>query len=86
MTGDLFADLPESAVPDRPVRVKLKGLYAALPGSGPAGETCGSCASLYRKRMGGTYLKCGLTRALWTGGGGSDVKSRSPACSKWEAK
>lgn len=84
MTGDLFADLPGQAAPDRPVR--SKGLYAALPGSGPAGETCGSCANLCRKRMGNTYLKCGLARAWWTGGPGTDVKARSAACSKWEAK
>ena len=67
-------------------KAKAKGLYGAMPGSGPKGETCGSCAHLYRKAMGKTYLKCRLTRQAWTGGAGTDVKARSPACSKWEAK
>lgn len=63
--------------------VQAKG-YAMKPGTGPAGETCGSCAHLVRKSMSKTYLKCGLARAIWTGGHGSDVLARSPACGKWE--
>lgn len=63
-----------------------KGLYAAAPGTGPDGQTCGSCAHLCRKAMAKTYLKCGLVQAKWTGGGGTDVKARSPACSKWERR
>lgn len=69
----------------RLLRGPKKSLHAALPGTGPVGETCGSCANLYRKRMGNTYLKCALTRAQWTGGAGTDVKARDPACSKWES-
>lgn len=83
--SDLFANLPEHAAPEIPVRVKAKGLYAALPGTGPAGETCGSCGHLSGRLMSRRYYKCALTRAKWTGGGGTDVKVRSPACSKWEA-
>ena len=59
--------------------------YAAQPGSGPEGETCGSCAQLVRIRMAKTYLKCALTRAAWTGGRKTDVLARAPACSRWEA-
>jgi hypothetical protein len=58
--------------------------YAALPGTGPEGETCKTCAHLYRNRMAKTYLKCGLMRAVWTGGGATDVLARSPACRRWE--
>lgn len=65
-------------------RTHVKGLHAAPPGTGPAGETCGSCANLCRKRMSKVYLKCWLTEKLWTGGGGTDVRARDPACSKWE--
>lgn len=65
---------------------RLKGLHAAAVGSGPAGETCGTCANLYRKEMARTYLKCGLCRSAWTGGFGSDVKARDKACSKWKGK
>ena len=82
---DLFENLPEHAAPEKPVRISKKGLYAALPGTGPKGETCGSCDNLASKRMSRTYHKCFLTRALWTGGGGTDVRVRSPACSKWKA-
>jgi len=63
----------------------VKGsLHAAKPGTGPEGETCGSCKHLSRNRMAKTYLKCSLCRANWTGGSATDVKARDPACSKWE--
>lgn len=65
---------------------KLKGLHASIPGTGPAGETCGTCANLIHKRMAKTYIKCGLTRAMWTGGAGTDVRAKDPACSKWERR
>lgn len=81
---DLFADMPEHAAPDKPV--KQRGLYAALPGTGPAGETCRTCGNLNGHTMSRRYYKCLLTRAKWTGGAGSDVKVRSPACSKWKAR
>lgn len=58
--------------------------YAAPPGGGPEGETCGSCRHLSRTT--GTardYLKCGLVADRWTGGRKTDVLSRSPACSRW---
>ena len=58
--------LPTSAK----TRVKVRG-HASVPGSGPAGETCGSCASL-RKRSGSrNYMKCSLTQGRWTGGPGT---------------
>lgn len=59
--------------------------YAALPGSGPAMETCGSCGNLARVRSAKTYLKCGLMEARWTRGSASDVRAGSPACSRWQA-
>ena len=58
--------------------------YAAKPGSGPVGETCGSCIHHGVKRMSKSYHKCELAAAIWTGGRGSDILVRSPACSKWE--
>lgn len=56
------------------------------PGSGPVGETCGSCRHLFRNHMAKTYLKCELNRARWTGGGASDVRAKDAACAKWESK
>lgn len=58
--------------------------YAAAPGTGPAGETCGTCRHIERVRCSRSYPKCGLMRAVWTGGAGTDVRVRSPACRMWE--
>lgn len=47
--------------------------HAARPGTGPAGETCGTCASI--RRVGGhhTFFKCVLIRPNWTHGQGRGV-------------
>jgi hypothetical protein len=74
-------ELPASAIKPQPP----KGLYAAVPGSGPAGETCGSCGNLYRRSLASDYLKCLLVKSNWTGGAGTDVKARAPACKYWIA-
>lgn len=70
-------------------RKRLRGArtpkgYPALPGTGPAGQTCASCHHLVRKQMANTYLKCELMRAHWTGGGATDVRAGSPACRRWQ--
>lgn len=61
--------------------------YAAVPGTGPAGETCRSCrhkvASNWTAKR---YLKCALMQAHWTGGPGTDIRAGSPACARWEKK
>ena len=62
----------------------VKRGYAWQPGTGPQGETCGTCKHLFRNRMGKTYLKCSLMEAKWTGGAGTDILARSPACKLWE--
>lgn len=58
--------------------------YAGTPGGGPVGETCRSCRHIVRREFAKTYLKCGL--AAHTGGRGTDILARSPACALWEAK
>lgn len=60
--------------------------HADRPGTGPKGETCGSCEHLAKRHFAKTYTKCGLTKATWTGGGGSDVRHKDPACSFWKAR
>jgi hypothetical protein len=60
--------------------------YAAPPGTGPSGETCGSCAYIRHSGNAGRYKKCELQRFRWTHGPGSDIRSGSPACSRWEKK
>jgi hypothetical protein len=61
--------------------------YADRPGTGPEGETCGSC----RHRTGAhnsrrDFPKCALTSRCHTSGRRTDILVRSPACRKWEAK
>lgn len=61
--------------------------YAFTPGTGPEGETCGSCRHIARTSGDARiYIKCGLMRAKWTKGPGSDIRAQSPACKEWEAK
>lgn len=55
--------------------------YAAPPGTGPAGETCGSCQ---HDSAGRRYHKCLLNAAAWSHTRRSDILARSPACAKWE--
>lgn len=57
--------------------------YAARPGTGPAGETCKTCAHACYHTMAKRYWKCGLMRQVWTGGPGTDIRLSSPACSFW---
>ena len=56
--------------------------YAAPPGSGPDGETCGSCANHVVRSLGKKYHKCALTRH--SGCRATDVLVRSPACARWK--
>lgn len=57
--------------------------YAADPGTGPVGETCGTCASCTRRTSasGRTFIKCLLMRQRWTFSRASDILLASPACS-----
>lgn len=57
--------------------------YAGQPGTGPAGKTCQTCA--HKTYTGGAKLhpKCGLT--AYTCGDATTIKTRTPACHKYEA-
>lgn len=68
-------------------RKTAKHGHAAAPGSGPASESCKTCRNLARNEMRGgrVFLKCALRKAQWTGGYGTDVRAKDPACSKWQA-
>jgi hypothetical protein len=61
-----------------------KAGYAHTPGSGPHGETCGTCKHKRAKEMSKTYYKCDLRRSTWTSGYGTDILLKSPACKFWE--
>ncbi len=58
--------------------------YAARPGSGPAGESCKTCACAYAVGRTRNYWKCSLVKR--TSGPGSDIRLKSPACSQWRRK
>jgi hypothetical protein len=61
--------------------------YAGIPGTGPAGETCGTCAHAVReKRSAKSWIKCDKNRANWTGGRATDILAGTAACNKWEAE
>ena len=83
MTPDLFGREPDK--PRGKHYVEPRG-YAAQPGTGPAGETCGTCQHARRIVMGKTFHKCALAKAKWTHGRKTDVLAGSPACSKWEER
>ena len=89
MSLDLFGqeirEAEPCANPEARRRKTVPKGYAAPPGSGPAGETCKTCASYARTRLrsGNVFLKCLLLRAHWTHGIGTDIKAGSPACSRW---
>ena len=60
--------------------------YAYPPGSGPDGETCGTCRHCTGFRQAARWHKCELARDIWTCGRGTDILVRSPACRGWEAQ
>jgi hypothetical protein len=74
---DLFGD---------PVREPIKGTipagYVRAPGTGPKGETCATCKYAFRTTH---YAKCRANELRWTNGIKTDIRLRTPACSKWEA-
>ena len=60
--------------------------YAALPGTGPAGERCGTCRFAYSRLATRRYWKCGHAAApRATHGYGTDIRLKSPACRFWLA-
>ena len=71
-----------------PVGIPRKGPQGHIlpPGTGPAGETCKTCHHIFRNELAKTYLKCGLNRANWTGGGKTDIRAGDAACAKWEQR
>lgn len=79
---ELF-DLP--AIPKRGKHYVKPNGYASQPGTGPDGETCGTCKHLTQFEQSKRWHKCRLTEQCWTHGRASDVLVRSPACRFWEA-
>lgn len=82
---DLFG-APVQADPAKKRKDTKPGGYARTPGSGPAGQTCGSCRFCIGTGAGRhTYYKCEIIKFRWTRGPGTDILKKSPACSMWMA-
>lgn len=65
----------------------IKNGYWDRPGTGPEGETCKTCThKTYQGGVAGRYIKCARMQDKWTGGEGTDILARAPACSGWEPK
>lgn len=64
---------------------KKRGLYAAAPGTGPAGETCRTCAhkTYTGQSTRARHPKCGLTK--YTHGDATTIRTSTPACKHWTA-
>lgn len=63
----------------RPKAKSVAKGFAAPPGTGPAGETCRTCANVRRS---GRFFKCALVKP--THGLGSDIRLRWDACRLWQ--
>lgn len=79
---NLFGD-PEPARNQRARRIQG---HAAPPGSGPVGETCGTCAHCrFREYSAGRrYYKCGRMAAHWSADRSTDIRKGDAACRHWE--
>ena len=63
-------------------RYQARGLYAATPGTGPAGKTCRDCAHL--RHTGNSrkqHPKCGLTN--YTRGDATTIRTSTPSCNRF---
>src|ERR1044072_5413527 len=61
--------------------------YYRPPGSGPAGERCGTCAAAEQLQSGGKrFWKCRKAEYRWSRRVRTDIRLKSPACSGWEAR
>lgn len=79
--------LPASALraaEDAKRMAAVKRSHAAMPGTGPVGETCGSCNIAYDVPRTNS-IRCGKAPGLGRGIV-RFIGRDDPACSKWEAR
>lgn len=59
--------------------------HAAPPGTGPLGETCGTCAHICRRDIGSrSFYKCSVIESKWTHGKKTDILKTDESCAMWE--
>jgi hypothetical protein len=71
--------------PAKPKPIVPAGYYH-LPGTGPALESCATCAHAVRFRTGRVWLKCAKNARNWTPSRRTDILPSSPACRYWAAQ
>lgn len=82
---DLFGETVVTEVSDAKRKPTERKGYASIPGTGPKGETCKTCEhAIGTGNCSKVYYKCRLMKTHWTGGPGTDILLRSPACRHWE--
>lgn len=83
LLGDDIKPAPVSNAKHKPT---VRKGYAAIPGTGPQGETCKTCENARRCNEGGAkqFYKCILIKHAWTGGYGTDILLKSQACRYWQ--
>ena len=65
----------------------IRGRYghAAPPGTGPLGETCGTCAHICRRDIKSrSFYKCSIISSKWTHGKKTDILKTDESCAMWE--
>lgn len=60
--------------------------YFHIPGTGPKGETCGTCRHAVRFHQAKVWYKCGRNEVRWTGGRATDILIKTAACKYWEGE
>jgi hypothetical protein len=71
---------------DRP-KVNRDRAHPSPPGSGPAGQSCGTCAKCVKREFTHhNYYKCLVMAKFWTAGLGTDVRLKDLACKSWEPR
>jgi hypothetical protein len=64
----------------KPVKSAPDYAHPAKPGTGPDGETCGTCAHCTKTGRRRIYYKCGKIRPNWTHGSETDLRLKDQAC------
>ena len=87
MTQLMLFDMQEQADLYGGTKHPAQPLVPAPIGSGPAGQTCGTCGHRVHVSSGeNRYQKCALVRRHWTHGEGADIKAAWSACRYWKPK
>lgn len=77
---EIFEGLPDPSVK---AKHRVTG-YAAAPGTGPEGETCGTCGNRTFVQYANRYYKCSV--GYQSGGPATDIRLKSPACHFWKGE